>query len=168
MESLFTLRPAREDDLPTMNAFAAAEGMADLPSIDRVTVAESEAGDVVGFVRIAAEEEGVGHVNPIVVYSTWRGYGVGRALMDDALARYGGAAPGVARIQPRLLPGARLSRGAVGPDRPRHSGRLQRMRHPRRMRSHPGGAHAGLTPRRWGRARGRKANRAPASTWRRA
>ena len=89
MESLFTLRPAREDDLPTINAFAAVEGMADLPSIDRVTVAESEAGDVVGFVRIAADEEGVGHVNPIVVYSTWRGYGVGRALMDDALARYG-------------------------------------------------------------------------------
>ena len=89
MESLFTLRPAREDDLPTINAFAAVEGMADLPSIDRVTVAESEAGDVVGVVRSAAEEEGVGHVNPIVVYSTWRGYGVGRALMDDALARYG-------------------------------------------------------------------------------
>ena len=34
MASLFTLRPAREDDLPTMNAFAAAEGMADLPSIE--------------------------------------------------------------------------------------------------------------------------------------
>ena len=166
MESLFTLRPAREDDLPTINAFAAVEGMADLPSIDRVTVAESEAGDVVGFVRIAAEEEGVGHVNPIVVYSTWRGYGVGRALMDDALARYGelrlvsrGSSLGFYRA---------LGFHEVPWDRPRHSGRLQRMRHPRRMRSHSGGAHTGLTPRRWERSHGRKANRAPASAWHRA
>ncbi len=31
----------------------------------------------------------VAHVNPVVVNRDWRGYGVGRALMDDALARYG-------------------------------------------------------------------------------
>ena len=32
---------------------------------------------------------GIAYVNPIVVYPTWRGYNVGRALMDDAHALAG-------------------------------------------------------------------------------
>ncbi len=93
MEPLFTLRPARKDDLPTLGMFAALEGMDAIPSEEGVTVAESQAGDVVGFVRIvqgtAPDGTAAAHVNPVVVYSSWRGYGVGRALVEDALVRYG-------------------------------------------------------------------------------
>ena len=48
---------------------------------------------------------------------------------------------GVPRIQPGILPLARLSRSAVGQDRPRGGGRLRRVRHARGMRPLPRGAH---------------------------
>ena len=38
---------------------------------------------------MAFSPEGIAHVNPVVTYPTWRGYGVGRALMDEALERHG-------------------------------------------------------------------------------
>lgn len=93
MEPLFTLRVAREDDLPTLSMFASLEGMDNIPSVKGVTVAESQEGEVVGFVRVvngtAPDGTAAAHVNPVVVYTSWRGHGVGRALVEDALARNG-------------------------------------------------------------------------------
>lgn len=89
MSDLFTLRPAVEDDLEAINTYAYWEGMDVMPSLDNITVAESADGDVVGFIRIAMGANGIAHVNPVVTVETWRGYGVGKALVEDALAKYG-------------------------------------------------------------------------------
>lgn len=89
MSDLFTLRPAHNADAETINAYAYWEGMDDMPSMENITVAESAQGDIVGFLRVARGANDVMHVNPVVVVSTWRGYGVGRALMEDALQRFG-------------------------------------------------------------------------------
>lgn len=89
MADLFTLRPAREGDRALIDSYAYAEGMDRLPSLDRVTVAANAADEPVGFIRISVGESHVARVNPIVVHASWRGYGVGRALIDDAQARYG-------------------------------------------------------------------------------
>lgn len=88
-ESMFTLRDATEADLPTLNAYNWQEGMDALPSADNIRVAVNGDGEIVGYLRLAFSPEGVAHVNPVVTYPTWRGYGVGRALMDEALARHG-------------------------------------------------------------------------------
>ncbi len=89
VSDLFTLRPAHEEDTETINTYASWEGMDNMPSVENITVAQSAAGDIVGFLRVARGANGVMHVNPVVVVSTWRGYGVGRALMQDALQRFG-------------------------------------------------------------------------------
>ncbi len=85
----FTLRPAREDDLPFINAFNYAEGMDSLASIEGVTVAVDGEDDPVGFIRIAIGSSGNAFVNPVVANPAWRGRGVGRTLMEDALRRHG-------------------------------------------------------------------------------
>lgn len=69
--------------------FASAEGMDAIPSAEHVHLACNEAGETVGFIRLAFDEEGVCHVNPVVVYPTWRGHGVGEKLMNMAHERYG-------------------------------------------------------------------------------
>jgi GNAT superfamily N-acetyltransferase len=87
-EELFTLRSAREGDYPSIEGMAAAEGMEGIPSVDNVTVAVNAADEVVGFIRLEFDA-GAWHVNPVVTYPTWRGHGVGRALVEDAAARVG-------------------------------------------------------------------------------
>lgn len=86
---LFTMRPAREDDLELINIYAYNEGMPDIPGVEGVTVAANADDQVVGFIRIKHGAGGIAHVNPVVVYAAWRRYGVGRALVEDALAREG-------------------------------------------------------------------------------
>ena len=88
-DSLFTLRPARHEDRVFLDAYCYSEGMDYLPDLDNVTVAANSADEAVGFIRIAIGSNGVAHVNPVVVYSAWRGYHVGEALMEDAQNRYG-------------------------------------------------------------------------------
>lgn len=88
-DELFTLRPAREDDMPYLDSYAYAEGMPNIPSPQNVTVAVNADDVPVGFIRINPDEAGVAHVNPVVTCATWRGYGVGRALVEDALRRFG-------------------------------------------------------------------------------
>ena len=75
----FTLRDARESDLAYLNAYAAAEGMDDLPSAENVRVAVNEDDVPVGFLRLQQGSNGAAHVNPVVSCATWRGWGVGRA-----------------------------------------------------------------------------------------
>ena len=60
-----------------------------LPSLERVTVAVNADDEPVGFIRISLGRAGVARVNPIVVHESWRGYGVGRALIDEAQDAYG-------------------------------------------------------------------------------
>ncbi len=88
-EPLFTLRPAHDADRPFLDAFCYAEGMDNLPDLENVTVAANSADEAVGFIRIAIGANGVAHVNPVVVYPSWRGYHVGEALMSHAQQRYG-------------------------------------------------------------------------------
>lgn len=85
----FTLRDARESDLAYLNAYAATEGMDDLPSAENVRVAVNEDDVPVGFLRLQQGSNGAAHVNPVVSCATWRGWGVGRALMEEALASRG-------------------------------------------------------------------------------
>ena len=88
-EQLITLRPAREEDLAFLNVFCYSEGMDNLPSVENVTVAADSDDDPVGFIRIAMGNNGVAHVNPVVVNPYWRGHGIGRILTEDALRKYG-------------------------------------------------------------------------------
>lgn len=88
-ESLFAIRDGREADLAYLNAYAAAEGMDTLPSATGVRVAVNDEDVPVGFLRLQKGENGVFHVNPVVSCATWRGWGVGRALVEEALSRVG-------------------------------------------------------------------------------
>ena len=87
-KAFFYLRPARARDLASIDAMTAAESMPSVPNIDNITVATNKAGEVVGFIRLQLDD-GVWHINPVVTYPTWRGYGVGKALVKDALKRTG-------------------------------------------------------------------------------
>ena len=86
MAELFTIRDARETDMPLIDSYAAAEGMDRIPGPDRVRVAVNTDDEVVGFCRLQDDANGIAYVNPIVTHSEWRGYGVGRALIQDARA----------------------------------------------------------------------------------
>ncbi|MEG1097405.1 MAG: GNAT family N-acetyltransferase [Raoultibacter sp.] len=89
-DALFFLQPAKEEDLVVLDAFAAAEGMGSIPCVDCVFVAVSrEDNEIVGFIRLVFNDAGICHVNPVVVYPSWRGCGVGCALMDYAAQHYG-------------------------------------------------------------------------------
>lgn len=89
MSDLIRIRTAEPDDCATLTAYSALEGMGPIEPEDTVRVAVSDDGDIVGFIRLVFDEAGVCHVNPVVVYSTWRGFGVGRALVEDALREFG-------------------------------------------------------------------------------
>ena len=84
MADLFTIRDAREADMDLVNSYAHAAGMDRMPGIERIRVAVNEDDVVVGFCRLQDDVNGIAYVNPIVTYSAWRGYGVGRALIEDA------------------------------------------------------------------------------------
>ena len=89
MNELFTIRDAQNRDMPTIDAFAKAEGMDRIPGTERVRVAVNGDDEVVGFCRLQDDDNGIAYVNPIITYPTWRGYGVGKALMEDAHASVG-------------------------------------------------------------------------------
>ena len=85
----FSIRNAREGDMALINSYAHAEGMDSIPGPQRVRVAVNEDDAVVGFCRLQDDLNGIAYVNPVVVYSLWQGYGVGRALIEDARALAG-------------------------------------------------------------------------------
>ena len=84
MPDLFTIRDARITDMPLIDSYAHAAGMDRIPGPHRVRVAVNGDDVVVGFCRLQDDANGVAYVNPIVTYEAWRGYGVGRALIQDA------------------------------------------------------------------------------------
>lgn len=85
---LFILRQAVDADRELIDQYTYLEGMDKIPSLENVMVAANDADQCVGFLRIAFSDEGVAHVNPVIVYKTWQKFGVGRALVQDALFRY--------------------------------------------------------------------------------
>lgn len=89
MSDLFTLRDARESDAELINYYANSEGMDVMPNMEHIRVAVNEDDQVVGFCRIQESKDGLAYINPIVVSELWRGYGVGRALIEDAHQREG-------------------------------------------------------------------------------
>lgn len=89
MAELFTLRPAVEADKEYIDAYAWAEGMDRMPSLEGITVAVNDGDIPVGFIRIAQGANGYAHINPVVVYREWRGFGVGKALVEDAASVHG-------------------------------------------------------------------------------
>ena len=76
MEELFTIE--------LIDAYAHAEGMDRIPGPARVRVAVNDEDVAVAFCRLQDDANGIAYVNPIVTYAAWRGYGVGRALIEDA------------------------------------------------------------------------------------
>lgn len=89
MTALFSLRPAIESDRPYLDSYTYAEGMDYVPDLEGLTVAANADGEPVGFIRIVRDSQGIAHVNPVVVHGSWRGYGVGKALMEAAQAEHG-------------------------------------------------------------------------------
>ena len=89
MSDLFTIRDAVEADMKLIDAYAHAEGMDKIPGPDRVRVAVNDDDVVVAFCRLQDDVNGIAYVNPIVTYAPWRGYGVGKALIEDARDRVG-------------------------------------------------------------------------------
>ena len=82
-----TIREATQQDAAAIARLAEDAGMGTLTPRGTSYVALD--GDrIVGFIRIV-EAEGHWYVNPIVVDASARRLGVGRALMQDARARYG-------------------------------------------------------------------------------
>lgn len=88
MDALFVTRDMQKDDLPLVNALGGSEGFGQVQPDDAVRVAVNEDGEIVGFLRLAFGEQGEAHVNPVVVYETWRRFGVGRTLLNEALRTY--------------------------------------------------------------------------------
>ena len=84
MAELFTIRDARLGDMELIDAYAHESGMDRIPGPARVRVAVNADDVPVGFCRLQDDVNGIAYVNPVVTYSAWRGYGVGRALMEDA------------------------------------------------------------------------------------
>lgn len=89
MEAIYTLRPACEADRAAIELMCGLEGMDTFDDMSEAMVAVNETGEAVGFIRIVVGANGIAYVNPVVVYPTWRGLGVGRALTDDAQERAG-------------------------------------------------------------------------------
>jgi GNAT superfamily N-acetyltransferase len=87
--TLFTLRPAQAADKALIDAYTYNEGMDNIPDLQGVTVAVNVDDAPVGFIRIVHDSCGVAHINPVVTYAPWRGYGVGRALVEAARAQHG-------------------------------------------------------------------------------
>ena len=89
VQALFSIRDACERDREAVDGFAFLEGMDALPSLDHVRVAVDDEDEVVAFCRLTFDSNGIAYVNPIVTYPTWRGFGVGSALIEDARERFG-------------------------------------------------------------------------------
>ena len=85
--SSLAIREATERDDDAIARLAEDAGMGTLTPRGTSYVALSE-GRIVGFIRIV-EAEGSWYISPIVVDARARRLGVGRALMEDARARYG-------------------------------------------------------------------------------
>lgn len=85
VHDLVTLRPANDEERISINALLASEGFDQVETVLGITVAANEDDEMVGFVRVQDDDEGCAHIYPVVVYETWRGFGVGRVLVEQVM-----------------------------------------------------------------------------------
>lgn len=83
------IRKALPKDMELINAYAYSEGMDRIDDADGIDVAVDAEDVPVGFIRIVQDQNGISHIYPIVIYEPWRGYGVGRMLIEDAYSEFG-------------------------------------------------------------------------------
>ena len=88
MNDIVSIRPATTQDMYTIDSIANNEEMDSLPGPEDIYVAVNDADEIVGFIRLQYDDE-KWHVNPVVTYPTWRGFGVGKSLIDYARKHYG-------------------------------------------------------------------------------
>lgn len=84
----FRLRPLADGDGEQIVGLGEAADMGTLELHLETTVAVNAGNRVIGFLRISTYGH-VRYVNPLVVDPSWRGYGVGTALMRQVACRYG-------------------------------------------------------------------------------
>ena len=89
MGSLVSIRPAHTNELEAVNYLLTSEGFDTIESLEGVHVAANEDDELVGFIRIAICDDGWAYIYPVVVYETWRAFGVGRSLVRHAMETYG-------------------------------------------------------------------------------
>lgn len=89
VHELVTLRPAREEERESINELLMSEGFFTVTVVDNITVAANEDDEMVGFIRVADDDEGTAHIYPVVVYETWRGFNVGRVLVEYVMQSRG-------------------------------------------------------------------------------
>ena len=85
----FHVRAAEARDEDAVRTLMTAGGMGMPPDWQQAMVAVNDATDrPVGYLRVQCTDKGP-HVAPVAVFPYWRGRGIGRALMEDALERHG-------------------------------------------------------------------------------
>ena len=84
----FTLRKTEEKDLTLLWSLLQGEEIGVPVDYDSGVSAVNAHDEVVGYIHVTVTNSGP-HVAPIAVFESWRGLGVGRALIDDAIAKYG-------------------------------------------------------------------------------
>jgi N-acetylglutamate synthase-like GNAT family acetyltransferase len=88
---MFTLRPATEEDLPTIR-WLVNIGQINPTGLDwrRFTVVETPEGQVIGCGQIKPHGDGSYELASIVAHPDWRGQGVARAIIQHLSAAHPG------------------------------------------------------------------------------
>jgi N-acetylglutamate synthase-like GNAT family acetyltransferase len=86
--SEFILRKTKEEDLAFLWSLLRGEEIGVPVDYTSGTSAVNAHDEVVGYIHVAIADSGP-HVAPIAVFESWRGMGVGRALIEDAIAKHG-------------------------------------------------------------------------------
>lgn len=84
----FSLRPAQPRDEESVRTLMAVGGMGVASDWQEAMVAVTDADVPIGYLRVQLTDKGP-HVAPVAVFPYWQGKGIGRALMQDALERFG-------------------------------------------------------------------------------
>lgn len=82
------LRKAQERDESAIRTLMGVGGMGLAPDWQDAMVAVAENDAPIGYLRVQQTALGP-HVAPVAVFPYWQGQGIGRALMEDALERFG-------------------------------------------------------------------------------
>jgi predicted N-acetyltransferase YhbS len=92
-----SIRRFKDADLPYIQLLLAQEGMPSMLADDlRLSlVAANNSDQPVGFIRVLTVKDAINpqasapYVYPVAVFKDWRGHGVGKALVEQALREHG-------------------------------------------------------------------------------
>lgn len=84
----YSIRDAQPQDMTAVNGLFSSQSFPDAPSAEGVRIAETPEGELVGALFLEVAPDGSENVKTIVVVEEARGFGVGAALMGDALASH--------------------------------------------------------------------------------